>query len=364
MHAKISSTYHYNEAIRTLNNAWWADKFLMIISIGWLIYKSVNFLDLAARPLELFVKANIVFEILLPSFPSPYLFYAAVATAITFCIILVIKPDLFLLRLILALLLIWINIPQWCYGKISHVSNVLLLAHLFSIFIPFKNKTNADNAIAINKLFTYLYAGIFFTYSLSGLWKVLGIGYKIIFKSGEIHWLHPQASLYNAVVSHRNYDLNLGSYEYIFRLYPLWIIGFIFILYVQVTCIVAAYRKPLLAWTGFFLIVFHMINTISFLIAFYTAPLVLMALFFPYHIFFKPENIIVTENTFSGKKLKAVYKRRYANEDEDIYYGYLAYRERKYDTKNFISGLYFMPGLKSVFTIIWNIETKIKGNEN
>ena len=324
----------------------------------------MNFLELTGRPLELFVKENFIFEILCPAFPSSYIFYSPIIISLILSAVLIIRPDLYLLRLVLALLLIWINIPQWSYGKISHVSNILLLYHLFSMFIPFNQKVNTENARPINKIFTFVYAGIFFTYALSGIWKALGITYKVIFKPDEIHWLHPHASLYNTVVSFRNYDFTLGGYESILRLYPLWITGFIFILYIQLTCIFAAYRKPLLPWMGFFLILFHLINTISFLIVFYLAPLVIIALFFSYHLVTKPESVTISEKYFSGKKLNAIYQRKYINGEEDIYYGYLAYRERKHDTDGFLSGLYYMPGLKSIFTFLWTIEVKIKGNEN
>lgn len=171
---------------------------------------------------------------------------------------------------------------QWSYGFFSHVAHLLLLAHLFSIFISFRITTEKRGAEISNTTLNWYYGGLLFTYFLSGLWKWLGLFYKVFFKPTDINWLHPDASLFNAIISFYNYDLNFNLLP-LFS-YPLfWQISFILVLFIQIFCVLAAFRPQLRTGMALALIVFHIINAIVFATVFVIAPLIIACLFFPYY---------------------------------------------------------------------------------
>jgi hypothetical protein len=178
---------------------------------------------------------------------------------------------------------LWLNVAQWSYGFFSHVAHLFLLAHLFSIFIPFKITTNRHEARIINRTLNWYYGGLLFTYTLSGLWKALGLFYKLCFKPLDVHWLHPDASLFNAVISFRNYDLAFDLLP-VFAYPRFWQLSFVLVLLVQVLGVIAAFRWQWRVGVGLALIVFHVINAVVFATVFIIAPVIIALLFFPYHV--------------------------------------------------------------------------------
>lgn len=259
---------------------------LLACTIGFILYKTGNFFILRQRPAELFSPGNYFTRLLMPALPPAGLYVPLALLALLCCTWLLGHPRAYGLRLVLTFQLLWLHAAQWSYGVFSHVGHLLLLAHLFSVFIPFDLARDRQEARLIHKAISWYYAGLLFTYGLSGMWKWAGLVYKLMLKPGDIHWLHPDASLLTARISFQSYDLP-------FYLLPafswpwVWQAGFILVLLVQTGCIVAAFR---LAWrpgVGIALIFFHLINAVFFLTSFVLAPLVIACLFFPYHALFR-----------------------------------------------------------------------------
>ena len=272
----------YKVYLKNHYNFIYGNKALLLLTVGFSVFKLINFFYLRQRPAELFIPDNYFSKLLMPHLLRPEVYPIVAVFSIYICFYLLVKPEHYWLRLILTLQLLWLNMAQWSFGFFSHVAHLLLLAHLFLIFVPFKITTNKKEAQIIAETLNWFYAGLLLTYSLSGLWKWLGLAYKLFFKPTAVHWLHPDASLFNAVVSFRNYDLEFNLLP-LFA-YPLiWQAGFIIILLIQTFCILAAFQPQFRVGVGLALIIFHSINAVVFVTVFITAPLVLVCLFFPYH---------------------------------------------------------------------------------
>jgi len=97
-------------------------------------------------------------------------------------------------------------------------------------------------------------------------------------------------------------------------------------------------------WVGLSLIVFHAVNALFFKTVFITAPLVLLAICFPYHLFLK-NKIASTKKIYKSENNKLEYTKTYENGDLDWYKGFTAYREIMYDKNRVFGSLLFVPGV-------------------
>lgn len=328
-----NNVYHFGRAIY----------FIQFVVLGWLIFKGYNFHSLSARPQALFEPMHYFGKLFMPLFPSSFLFYGVILLGLITTVLKIINDDKIFTRIIQFVIVAWVNVFQWSFGFESAVSYTLIYVLLFSLFIPVKGYTTQDLP-SINKMIEYFFVGIFITYTFSGIWKVVGVSYKLLLKPEDVHWLSPNGALYNAVVSYRNYDLPIEPILKYYQ-YPLfWQMSFLIVLFIQLFCWLAAYRLQLRMWAGLSLIIFHAVNALFFKTVFITAPIVLLTICFPYHLFIKNE-LTYDKKIFFSEDNELKYTKTYPNGDMDWYKGFTAYREIMYDKNRVFGSLLFVPGV-------------------
>jgi hypothetical protein len=329
----------------------------MILTLVWLVYVLNNYSVINQRPHELFAPINYFGALFMPSFPSPPIYYSVGLIALLLTLSILFYKDHFLMRIILSFCLLWLHTLKWSFGFQSSAAHIFMLSHIFSIFIPFYSifKERANEQIL--KSIQWVYLGVLLTYTYSGIWKWIGLGYKLIIQSEDANWLSPHGPLYNAIIEYRQNDL-IFKHAWIFQYQLFWQVSFLTMSFILTFCSFAAFRQQLRVWVGIALIIFHLVNSLVFNINFYNAPLVLACLFFPYDLIFKniKNNLTsITERQFYGKKFNARYIRIYSNGNKDVFNGFYAYREQIYDQKPLIGGIYYTPFLDITVHAIWRI---------
>jgi hypothetical protein len=327
--------------------------FICALTLAWILYKCHYYHIALLRPREIFAPKNIFGHTFMPVFPLPELFYGIALFSFVMTLSRFFRPENIFVRVALPICLLWMNNFESGFGGDSEVGHLLLYAHLFSVVIPFKPASTKEDAGYIYKMICWFYTSILVTYSISGLWKMIGLMYKLFFKPHEVHWLHRDAALFNAFVNHRGFDLPFDQMKGYFDCPLFWQVSFVVVLYIQIFSVFAAFRPPLLFYAGIALILFHLVNSYVFLIVFISTPLALACLFFPYDLLLRNDvKNSVLELRFSGKYKGAVYQRKYMDGGEDRYLGYYAYRERYFDVHPLLAGILYAPGL-ALLTQTW-----------
>ena len=327
--------------------------FFQFVVLGWLVFKAYNYHILLNRPHELFEPIHYFARIFMPSFPFPILFYGILLLGIAATMYRLAFNENILIRIIQVIIVTWVNVFQWSFGSDSAVSYILIYVLIFSLFMPnsmpeVERQNERKNII---KMIEYYFLAIFITYTFSGLWKVIGLGYKLIFKPYDVNWLSPNGALYNALISHRNYDFPIAPILKYYQ-YPIfWQVGFLIVLFIQLFCWIAAYRLQVRIWVGLSLIIFHVVNAVFFKTVFITAPMVLFVICFPYHLFVMPKINYCSALTLSpiGELL---YTKTYQNGDVDCYKGFAAFREIRYDRHPVWGSLWYVPGAWVIYKIL------------
>ncbi|MEJ8804013.1 hypothetical protein [Pontibacter sp. H249] len=325
---------------------------LRLFSFLWLYWTAAKYLQLQQRPTDIFWFDHTLVKWLMPSLPNAPLFFGVLALAVVCNGWQLIKSkSSFVLQLPLALSLLWLNLPQWGYGFLSHVNHTFLLAHLFLVFIPISKASLQHPGQQLHKSINWFYAGILFTYTLAGLWKIPSLLYKLLLNTTDVHWLHPHASLYNAFVSFRNYDLpfNLAP---VFTDYALfWQLSFLVVVYLQSASIVAAFRQELRPLMGVLLVLFHGMNMLVFQTYFVVATLVLLCLLLPYDV--------LLGNKF--RKLAADLQTNFTEAQPAIstLTPFECFRQRVKSKSFYLSGILFLPGVRMLANGITRIAGKL-----
>ncbi|MCJ8164568.1 HTTM domain-containing protein [Pontibacter sp. E15-1] len=297
---------------------------LRVFSFVWLFWTVRKFQLLLQRPPELFWQLHQLPRLLMPTLPGEWLFYCIAGLAVALNGYLLVRArNQTLPQALLAVCLLWLNLPQWGYGILSHVNHTFLLAHLFLIFIPVNRASLSLPDHYLSKSIQWYYAGILFTYTLAGLWKIPALLYKLVIASPDMTWLHPDAALSNAFVSFRNYDLAFETTPF-FTVFPVfWQASFVLAVYLQSVSVFAAFRQPLRPWIGLFLVLFHVMNMVAFQTFFVVATVVVLCLFIPYdamfpRLFHQRQNgsvpkpyISLYSSAFDGFRFKILQKHFY-----------------------------------------------------
>jgi hypothetical protein len=343
-----SSPYGDKEEKELAFNFYYADRCLRIFTFFWLLFQIYNYLQLADRPKELFIKMNYYSKVFLPEFPSPVYFSAVlvvalIATGCTFK-----NSGSVLFKVLLLFCVMWFNCLKWSYGFASHVGHFFMLSHFFCLFVPARN-TDLQNQRSYVSTIRYFFLGLMVTYTISGIWKLGGLVQKIVFSSDVIHWLHPQAALVNAVSGYRFWDNQLGVLLHAYDYPVVWQVLFLVTLYLQLISFTASIRLPLFYWIGLGTIIFHIHNIVFMRTEFYVTPTIIAILFFPYHLVLKKKaraiNYLKFEVQKSGEGQDFWYKRSYESGIAEEFKGFYAYREQCRDAGKWYYGLLFFPGV-------------------
>lgn len=335
-------------------NFTYAEKIFRWLVMGWLIYQFDMYLSLSTRPADLFIPMNWVSKLVMPVFPLLSIYLGVLVIAACCNALSLFGFGNIVSKGILAIAVWYLNILVWSYGHFSHTGHLFVLVNLFLVFIPAERKgRNADRAEAIR----WFYTGLMITYSMAGMWKVLGLIARFTFSQEGISWLNQDAALYNAISGFRSWDLPLNGWMIqVFTIPYIWSVLVAVIFFIQLISVLVTVRIPLFYWIGCSTIAFHVFNTLFMKIEFMQAPLVLVVLFFPYHVLFGKKyrsnlNSVIVQK-YQGSGLSAVYIRQFAQQ-RDVYSGFYAVRERCLDQKRWYSGWLYLPGLAVLISLIW-----------
>ncbi|WP_128397006.1 hypothetical protein [Botryobacter ruber] len=345
--SRLSASGGYNEYLRSSINFYYGECALRLLTFVWLYWTYKKYLILLERPEILFSPVNFITRALMPALPAQALVMLVTGVAIACNAYLLFYRQSSLLKILLMCCLYWLNLPQWSFGFLSHVNHFFLLSHLFLVFVKVEKPARNVPDHYQHRTINWFYTGILATYTMAGIWKIVALAYKVLTSSPDAHWLHPDAALYNAIVSHRMYDLPFAQEQLYLSAPVFWQLGFLLTLYLQTFAVAAAFRPPLRFWMALALLLLHIINFVLFQIYFVVTSLLLVGLFLPYtSLYPKPyqERKHSFRARFSGKGKHATYRRTYANGDTDAFAGFAAYRERLKDKQYELAGLLYFPG--------------------
>ncbi|RNI23688.1 hypothetical protein [Rufibacter latericius] len=355
---KTSEHGRFNQHLRAVVDFYYAELFLRLLTFVWLYWALTKFHLYLDRPPELYEPLTLLGRLAAPVLPAKEIFWTVVALAALANFSKLFRKRALIPQVLLAASLLWINLVLWSYGYLPHVNHLFLLAHLFLIFVaverPGKNRPDQIQYATIN----WFYFGLLFVYTLSGLWKIAALAKKLLSSSAAVHWLRPEAALYNALVSFRDYDQPFRLAQLFVDFPGVWQLGFVATVYFLTSAVAAAWHPPLRPWVGGLLICFHLINQFAFLIFFVVACLTLLCLFFPYGAVFRQSRTqyrFPAVFLFSGRKQEAAYFRQYEDGQEDAFFGFEAYRQKLLDWNYYQAGFLYFPGIKILTELTWRL---------
>jgi hypothetical protein len=353
--SNISTNTQKNESLQLAIDYKYGDWLMRFVLMGWLFFESYTYVLMQQRPEALFAPINWFDKIFMPYFPNQVIWYAVWGTAFILNFCLIIKGELQWQRILLAFLVLWINCIRWKYEFFSHVGHVLVVYHFLGMFLIRKKNisTKDPDLIEYAKAIRWLYAGILMAYTFSGIWKIIGLIYKTVWHPDQINWLHPLAMKLNSIVGYRDWDMPLNDLNALYSVLLPWQIAFVLMLILQIISVFAAVRPQIKVYIALGNIVFHLVNAWLIHIEFFIAPLVLLTVFFPYHLVFKSTNRLI----FTQKKGVQTYQRVYEDGAKDTFWGFRAWRAYKYDGNPLIYGLFYLPGLATTIGFFENRKT-------
>ena len=333
------------EIFRNTFNVLYAVQTLRLFSFVWLYWFAQKYEYLLLRPKDIFFYEHALPRFLMPSLPSQPVVYTLVGLVVVCNLyqLLRVRTQV-LLQLAVALGILWLNLVLWGYGFLSHINHLFVLANLFLVFIPVSRKALLNPSVYLHQSINWFYAGLLFTYTLAGLWKVPSLAYKLIFAPDYIHWLHPKAALVNSIVSHRNLDLDF-TLTLLFTSFPLlWQVGFLVMVYLQVSSVFGAFRLSFRPWVGLFLLVFHTLNMLVFKVYFEVTSITILCLFMPYDLLLrKALSRDVSSEQARTPMLATSFER---------------FRSRLGKRAFYLAGPLYLPGLRSLAKLMHRVYSR------
>ncbi len=296
----ISRFYKPEEDVLYLYDFRVFDKIVAVFSIIWTLYIVWLYQNvLLPRPESLYMPIYWFQKVFMPTLPSPVYFYTVVILTLLLLVLNYVRQHVYY-RIILFLLILWLNALKWNYNFVSHVGHIFVLTYFFSIFLNFDKGANdiRGKAIAVH----WFQAGILLTYTLAGVWKFIGLFYKLFIETQKMSWLNEHAIELNAIVSKRIHDEFPSAF--ILKLYAIpyvWEVLTVCIFFIQLFSILGALNKRLSYFFLAGLIIFHLYNSILNNTDFYVAIITLIILFFPYHKFKRIFNVFLKKDVQENK---------------------------------------------------------------
>lgn len=263
-----------------------ADKLLRIFSVLWLGHIYLNYKDLINRPKELFEPIVWIQKLLISTVPNTFIFYSILVLSIILCVVTIFNKAI-LYRLLLFVLLLYLNTIKWNYNFFSHVGHLFILAHFFTIFIPpiksIKHISSEEKINYANSI-RYAFAGVLMTYTFAGIWKFAVLFYKLLFDPTSLNWMSKNAVEFNALLSARLWDEQISPIMIkIYEIPFLWQFLTLLIFAFQLIAVLGAFNKKIAIPILFALVLFHIYNMLFINTYFFTSLFTLIILFLPYH---------------------------------------------------------------------------------
>lgn len=261
-------------------------KLLRLLAIAWLGVQTWLWFYLKPRPEILYEPIHYLDKVFMPEFPSAFYYFSLIIIALLINLYLLKRNDNTFLKVLLFFLLALINTLKWSYGYFPHVAHTFLLCHFFTIFGPNKNPISTnEEALQTTRIAQFTYAGILVTYSFSGIWKLIGLLYKIILKPSDLNWLHPDAAYLNTVTIRRYWDDTLSNFELLYTYGWVWQLLVVGMILFQLFSVLIAFKLKYRVFWCLGIALFHLHNTILMHTEFHLAIFVILILLFPYHLF-------------------------------------------------------------------------------
>lgn len=338
---RVSESYEVNESLDVIAYRYYGDFMMRFLLVAWLVFQCYTYYQVAQRPPELFTPINWFDKLFMTSLPGPFLWWSVVLVVFFVNGSLLLNKGGKWQRFVLAMGVLWVNCIRWKFEFFSHVGHLIVLYHLLSVFLPQKKQAEKNEVLDYARAIKWFFAGLLVGYSMSGVWKVVGFVYKVIFKPSEMTWFHPDAMVVNSAVGFRDWDVEMGALLDLFELRWIWQMLFVVMLLLQLGSVLGAVRIKILPYIALGNILFHLANVLFVRIEFYVAPLVLLITFFPYHLLFRSKDKLDYDQEYVGGLLT----RKYRNGHEDVFSGFYAYREYKYGKRPLIWGVLYLPGV-------------------
>lgn len=326
-----------------------ADRCLLVFTFGWLLIRLDKHLRASLRPDFVYEPFVWLGQLVFPSYPPNVVWYGlfgVTACAVAICLW---RPRAVAARLAVALGVLLLMTPEYSFGKISHVNHLLLLGHLYALFLPVARPT-AETALGQAEAWAWYRVLLLFPYTMAGLWKVVDMTVRAVLKPG-MTWLHPDAVLISSVTAYRGMDLPLTMPRLLESFHWIGPFGYLLLTALLSVASLAAFRRPLLPLAIATITVFHLNNAFALNVQFFSTIIVAAVLLFPYDRLWPASGgVSVVSRSFEGKGGGAHYRRIYDDGAVDRFDGFFAYRERMADRSWLFASVLFYPGMAWVAT--------------
>jgi hypothetical protein len=277
-----------NDNSRYIFDYYYSDILLRVFTIFCIVNIIIQYNENIKRPDSMYEPIIWLQKLLASTQLTQLQFYILILLSIGLCIITIFNRKI-IYRILLFLLVLYLNTIKWNYNFFSHVGHLLILAHFFTIPIPIrKGLLNKNQKKITSNTIKWSLAGVLITYSMAGFWKISTLIYKLFYKPNEINWLSEDAVELNSIVNLRTYDETLSNNLLaIYKIPYIWEISTLIIFFVQLFAVFAVFNKKISYFILIGLVTFHIYTTLFLNIFFYTSAFVLIILLFPYHLIFK-----------------------------------------------------------------------------
>ncbi|CAD7800816.1 hypothetical protein CHRY9390_00684 [Chryseobacterium aquaeductus] len=264
---------------------------LRIFGLYWLCVQYFKFKNLRERPVELNEPVFWLQKIIFPEYPSQLFF---ISLLIIYALVLVwsfLKPA-YILNVFIFLLTAIISLPISANYGVHHDNHLIILGFFLSIFLLPKKLESKDY-----KLIQYFYLGILSTYTMAGMWKIIGTAKNIIKQTDKVIWIDKNAAKLNTYDNYYRADELIPDWmKEIYAYENVWVILTVGGIFCQFLCFLGAFNRKLLTFFMIFLFIFHW-YTMKFVLAdFEAANYFILVILFPYHIFSSILNGKFSEN--------------------------------------------------------------------
>lgn len=253
---------------------------MRIFGLYWLVTQFSKFSILKSRPKELNEPVFLLQKVIFPEYPETWMFASLVIICGALFMWTFFKSS-YILNMIIFLLTVLISLPISANYGVHHDNHLIILGFFLSIFLVPKNLESKDY-----KLIQYFYLGLLMTYTMAGMWKIIGTLKNLIKQTNKVIWIDKDAAKLNTYDNYYRADeiipewmTNLYAYE------NLWIAVTVLGIITQFLCFLGAFNRKILTFFMTFLYIFHL-YTMKFVLAdFEGANYFILVVLFPYHMF-------------------------------------------------------------------------------
>lgn len=342
-----SSTGRKNEAFRAAWASHYADRGLLVLTIGWVALRIESWRDIVPRPEAMYEPKMWLGSLVFPTLPDSVVWYAMATVVIVCSLVALVRPRWLAPRIILTLGVLLLIAPEFGFGHIQHVNHLFLIAHLYSTFRPLGRPASAREAILRAHGYSWFLLGLLAVYTAAGIWKIVDMTIRDVLKPG-VTWLEPEAMLASTIASMRIVDLPMTVPRIVESVAWIFPIGYVLVTFIFTASFLGAFRRPLLSIIVPAIAIFHLLNAITLYALFISTIAVAVVLMIPYDYLLPAikRKLVPTRSTkFIGRGKNAQYRRSYKNGDTDVFMSFFAYRERLLDRSVFLAALLYYPGV-------------------